>query len=147
MRSGIETHTNYDAHSERVSAMKTAANEKIHADIAREQLRSKADKYSAIADAREKAVRMAAEGDARSTINLHKGDLSITKQAYKDGNITSARQSNVAKAGGKGLGWKGKAGAVAGLLALGGIIGNQFAGGHKSNAELYNPNPQPQYYS
>lgn len=47
----------------------------------------------------------------------------------------------------KGLGWKGKAGAVAGLLALGGIIGNQFAGGHKSNAELYNPNPQPQYYS
>lgn len=51
------------------------------------------------------------------------------------------------KAASKGWGWKGKAGAVAGLLALGGIIGNQFAGGHKSNAELYNPNPQPQYYS
>ena len=51
------------------------------------------------------------------------------------------------KAASKGWGWKGKAGAVAGLLALGGVIGNQFAGGHKSNAELYNPNPQPQYYS
>ena len=52
-----------------------------------------------------------------------------------------------AKTSSKGWGWKGKAGAVAGLLALGGVIGNQFAGGHKSNAELYNPNPQPQYYS
>ena len=47
----------------------------------------------------------------------------------------------------KNLGWKGKAGAVVGLLALGGIIGNQFAGGHQTNAQLYNPSPQPQYYS
>lgn len=36
---------------------------------------------------------------------------------------------------------------VSSLLVLGGIIGNQFAGGHQSNAQLYNPNPQPQYYS
>lgn len=43
------------------------------------------------------------------------------------------------------LGWKGKAGAAAALLALGGVIGNQFSGGHQSNAQLYNPNPQPQY--
>lgn len=47
----------------------------------------------------------------------------------------------------KNLGWKGKAGAIVGLLALGGIIGNQFAGGHQTNAQLYNPSPQPQYYS
>ena len=43
--------------------------------------------------------------------------------------------------------FKGKVGAVVGLLALGGIIGNQFAGGHQTNAQLYNPSPQPQYYS
>lgn len=66
--------------------------------------------------------------------------------------IKSSRNERAAlaaeKAGkGGGWGWKGKAGAVVGLLALGGIIGNQFAGGKKSNAELYNPNPQPQYYS
>ena len=51
------------------------------------------------------------------------------------------------KGTGKGFGWKGKAGAGVALLALGGVIGSMFAGGHKSNAELYNPNPQPQYYS
>lgn len=43
--------------------------------------------------------------------------------------------------------FKGKVGAVVGLLALGGIIGNQFSGGHQTNAQLYNPSPQPQYYS
>ena len=47
----------------------------------------------------------------------------------------------------KNLGWKGKVGAVVGLLALGGIIGNQFAGGHQTNSQLYNPSPQPQHYS
>ena len=53
---------------------------------------------------------------------------------------TAASSRNLSK-----LGWKGKAGAAAALLALGGVIGNQFSGGHKSNAQLYNPNPQPQY--
>ena len=43
--------------------------------------------------------------------------------------------------------FKGKVGAVVGLLALGGIISNQFTGGHQTNAQLYNPSPQPQYYS
>ena len=45
------------------------------------------------------------------------------------------------------LGWKGKGLAAVGLVALGGVISNMFSGGKKSNAELYNPNPQPQYYS
>lgn len=45
------------------------------------------------------------------------------------------------------LGWKGKGLAAVGLIALGGVISNMFSGGKKSNAELYNPNPQPQYYS
>lgn len=45
------------------------------------------------------------------------------------------------------LGFKGKLGIAAGVLALTGITASMFAGGHKSNAELYNPNPQAQYYS
>lgn len=52
------------------------------------------------------------------------------------------------KAGGRGgFHFGGKIGAVAGLVGLGAVIGSMFSGGHKSNAELYNPNPQPQYYS
>lgn len=48
--------------------------------------------------------------------------------------------------GGKGLGWKSKAGAVGGLLALGAVLGSMMGGhGEQSNAQLYNPNPQPQY--
>lgn len=53
-----------------------------------------------------------------------------------------AKASNISK-----LGWKGKGLAAVGLVALGGVISNMFSGGKKSNAELYNPNPQPQYYS
>lgn len=50
--------------------------------------------------------------------------------------------------GKKGLGLKGKAGAVMGLLALGGVLGNMMGNhGEQSNAQMYNPNPQPQYYS
>lgn len=51
--------------------------------------------------------------------------------------------------GGKGLlGGKGKAlGALVGVFALGGVIGNMLSGGHRSNAELYNPNGYQQYYS
>lgn len=45
----------------------------------------------------------------------------------------------------KGAG--GKAAAVVGLLGLGAVIGNMFSGGHRSNAELYNPNGYSQYYS
>lgn len=77
---------------------------------------------------------------------------SINVAQTEKGAFTAASHATKAaaaseKAATKGWGWKGKAGAVAGLLTLGGIIGNQFAGGKKSNAELYNPNPQPQYYS
>ena len=45
-----------------------------------------------------------------------------------------------------GHGWKAKAGAVGGLLALGAVLGNMMGNhGEQSNAQLYNPNPQPQY--
>ena len=48
--------------------------------------------------------------------------------------------------GGKGLGWKSKAGAVAALLGVGAVLGNMMGNhGEQSNAQLYNPNPQPQY--
>ncbi len=95
------------------------------------------------------------------TIDSHNGLMekidnydvkSINVAQTEKGAFTAASHATKAaaaseKVASKGFGWKGKAGAVAGLLALGGIIGNQFAGGKKSNAELYNPNPQPQYYS
>ncbi len=59
--------------------------------------------------------------------------------------------SNVAvaeKSGGGILKGKGKAlGALVGVFALGGVIGNMLSGGHRSNAELYNPNGYQQYYS
>lgn len=53
------------------------------------------------------------------------------------------------KSGGKSIlkGAGGKIAAVAGLLTLGGVIGNMLSGGHRSNAELYNPNGYQQYYS
>lgn len=60
----------------------------------------------------------------------------------------NAEQRAAKKAGKKGLGLKGKAGAVMGLLALGGVLGNMMGNhGEQSNAQMYNPNPQPQYYS
>lgn len=86
------------------------------------------------------------------------------KEQYQSGKITDRqymRRANrgwtrAAANGGKRvpesrnlgkLGWKGKGLAAVGLVALGGVISNMFSGGKKSNAELYNPNPQPQYYS
>ena len=55
----------------------------------------------------------------------------------------------IPKRGGKGfLGGKGgKVAMMAGLVGLGAVISNMFSGGHQSNSQLYNPNPQPQYYS
>ena len=73
--------------------------------------------------------------------HLRRANVGYTKRA-------AAIERGEAKAASKNLsklGWKGKAGAAAALLALGGVIGNQFSGGHQSNAQLYNPNPQPQY--
>lgn len=72
------------------------------------------------------------------------------KEQRKSGKITDRQYLNRANIGwnrvaARQVGWKGKAGAAAALLALGGVIGNQFSGGHQSNAQLYNPNPQPQY--
>lgn len=55
------------------------------------------------------------------------------------------KQKAAAKAS-KGLGWKSKAGAVAALLGVGAVLGNMMGNhGEQSNAQLYNPNPQPQY--
>ena len=55
----------------------------------------------------------------------------------------------ISKPGGKGFfgGKGGKVAMMAGLVGLGAVISNMFSGGHQSNSQLYNPNPQPQYYS
>ena len=71
-------------------------------------------------------------------------DPKYSEMEINEKTARKARQETIAARKGK-LSWKGKAGAAAALLALGGVIGNQFSGGHQSNAQLYNPNPQPQY--
>lgn len=59
------------------------------------------------------------------------------------------RGGRISKPGGKGFfgGKGGKVAMMAGLVGLGAVISNMFSGGHQSNSQLYNPNPQPQYYS
>ena len=74
--------------------------------------------------------------------------LELGEKHAKRRGYTPEVSANEAAAAKKGkLGWKGKAAVGAGVLALGAIILNQFNGGHQSNSQLYNPNPQPQYYS
>ena len=71
-------------------------------------------------------------------------DTSKIKEGYE--NRQKKKMATEAKAAkGESFHWKGKAAAAASLIGLGAIIGNMFSGGHRSNAELYNPNPQ--YYS
>ena len=44
------------------------------------------------------------------------------------------------------MSWGKKAGAAGALLGLGAILGTMMGHhGEQSNAQLYNPNPQPQY--
>ena len=103
-------------------------------------------------------VRMtrAALAERNRQINEVTGDA-VTLYGSQDMNARSAARKNMtastrkqlaeaAKKGSKGLGWKGKAGAAAallgGLAVLGTMMGNH---GEQSNAQLYNPGPQPQY--
>lgn len=60
-----------------------------------------------------------------------------------------ATESAAEKSGIKGAlkGAGGKLAAFGAVLGLGAVIGNMFSGGHRSNAELYNPNGYSQYYS
>ena len=66
---------------------------------------------------------------------------------YRRNEVKQQKKATAAKKAGKlNLGWKAKAGAVGGLLALGAVLGNMMGNhGEQSNAQLYNPNPQPQY--
>lgn len=111
-------------------------------NIMRERLDKKKASLQRAVDSHNDLMKNIDNYDVKSINAAQTGKGAFTAAAH---NSKAAAMSK--KAASKSLGWKGKAGAVAGLLALGGIIGNQFAGGHKSNAELYNPNPQPQYYS
>lgn len=69
------------------------------------------------------------------------------KGAVKEAQRSVAKSQAASKAKNlEGLGWKAKAGAVGGLLALGAVLGNMMGNhGEQNNAQLYNPNPQPQY--
>lgn len=98
--------------------------------------------------AKEILARQAQDRDARlqRTLESAKNERADIMNFDRSGTAASGGAEAAEKTGRK-LGWKGKAGGVVALLALGGIIGNQFAGGHQSNAQLYNPSPQPQYYS
>lgn len=74
-------------------------------------------------------------------------DMDARSAARKNMTASTRKQlAEAAKKGSKGLGWKGKAGAAAallgGLAVLGTMMGNH---GEQSNAQLYNPGPQPQY--
>ena len=60
--------------------------------------------------------------------------------------VAEKAAANPASKAGKGLGLTAKGGMALGLLAIGGILGNMMGGhGEQTNAQLYNPNPQPQY--
>lgn len=63
--------------------------------------------------------------------------------------VQKSKAIPIPKPGGKGFfgGKGGKVAMMAGLVGLGAVISNMFSGGHQSNSQLYNPNPQPQYYS
>lgn len=79
------------------------------------------------------------QGGVSSTYN------NIRKAQEKAATAEKKAASNAAKKMG-GHGWKAKAGAVGGLLAIGAVLGSMMGGhGEQSNAQLYNPNPQPQY--
>ena len=67
--------------------------------------------------------------------------------AVKEAQRSVAKSQAASKAKNlEGLGWKSKAGAVAALLGVGAVLGNMMGNhGEQSNAQLYNPNPQPQY--
>ena len=89
-------------------------------------------------------------GDAEAIYDAtHREGMSRNAASH----IAAARKSASKAAGeasksGKGLGLKAKGGIALGLLALGGVLGSMMGGhGEKTNAEMYNPNPQPQYYS
>lgn len=83
-----------------------------------------------------------ADGQSKNLVRRSLGNV-----AEKRKQATKAKKG-IKDAGKKGFGLKGKAGAVMGLLALGGVLGNMMGnGGRQSNAQMYNPNPQPQYYS
>ena len=73
----------------------------------------------------------------------------LDKNGKNSGYRTSSRMHGISKPGGKGFfgGKGGKVAMMAGLVGLGAVISNMFSGGHQSNSQLYNPNPQPQYYS
>ena len=58
----------------------------------------------------------------------------------------AAKKAAAETGGGSGIKWKGKVGAAAALLGLGAVFGTMMGHhGEQSNAQLYNPNPQPQY--
>ena len=118
--------------------------EKAYTEKYNEQLRGLIDTGGISDKTIGRLTRNGVMGDSMYQRNLKRGQM----LAERRGNVGAAEASKAEAAAKKGkLGWKGKAAVGAGVLALGAIILNQFNGGHQSNSQLYNPNPQPQYYS
>lgn len=85
------------------------------------------------------AIAGAQAGRSQTMYSMAKAQKEAAAAAEKKAATDAAK-----KVGGHG--WKAKAGAVGGLLALGAVLGSMMGGhGEQSNAQLYNPNPQPQY--
>lgn len=79
---------------------------------------------------------------ASATGGKHHREILETARKYSNTKGTGAAK----KSGGHH--WKAKGGAALALLALGGVLGNMMGNhGEQTNAQMYNPNPQPQYYS
>lgn len=74
------------------------------------------------------------------------GALLREAPAAKAAAKAAAKKAAAETGGGSGIKWKGKVGAAAALLGLGAVFGTMMGHhGEQSNAQLYNPNPQPQY--
>lgn len=81
-----------------------------------------------------------ADGHAEA-VETYSGNRRTVAQARGGGGAATTEKSGLK------MGTKGKIGAaVAGIAALAGVTSLMFSGGKQSNAQLYNPNPQPQYY-
>ena len=115
-------------------------------DLVRKALENRQGYYRRMEKEANRAYEAALNGDLSGYENV--GNLVSREDLQKNISRRKAemREKGVNKSSGKKFG-KGIFGVAMGVLGLAGVTSMMFAGGHRSNAELYNSNPQPQYYS